>query len=407
MAEAYKWEFRARFRKNAFGWRSQPAIKRIKEAVSEIKKVARKDKPLAAEGAVLFLEKVSPALEHVDSSSGSIGNAVCYAIEMLVPINASADVDRKTREGWLERLFTAHGEDRIPYIEILAEYWGELCASKELASRWADRLLVITRDVLGPGRAPGNHFHGTSACLSALHAAGRYAELVELLEEETFWHYKQWAAKALAAQGKTDEAIRYAELCRSPYASDHSIDCICEEALLSAGRADEAYRQYGLRANRAGTYLAWFRAVAKKYGDKSASEILEDLVKENPGEEGKLFAAAKSAKLFPEAIELARRSPCAPQTLSRAARDFAESRPEFAIEAGMAALYWLLAGYGYEVTGLDVNAAWSHTMEAARNAGLETQTRERIRGLVAKQTSGEGFVVKMLERELGRPAKPE
>lgn len=33
----HKWTFRARFRRHAFGWRSQPAIKRIKEAVSEIK----------------------------------------------------------------------------------------------------------------------------------------------------------------------------------------------------------------------------------------------------------------------------------------------------------------------------------------------------------------------------------
>ncbi|WP_348234532.1 hypothetical protein, partial [Salmonella enterica] len=47
-SEAHKWEFRARFRRHAFGWKSQPAIKRIKEAVSEIKKVARKDKLLAA-----------------------------------------------------------------------------------------------------------------------------------------------------------------------------------------------------------------------------------------------------------------------------------------------------------------------------------------------------------------------
>ena len=66
----HKWTFRARFRRNAFGWRSQPAIKRIKEAVSEIKKEARKDPVLGGEGAVLFLEKVAPALEHVDSSSG-------------------------------------------------------------------------------------------------------------------------------------------------------------------------------------------------------------------------------------------------------------------------------------------------------------------------------------------------
>jgi len=33
---AHKWEFRARFRRQAFGWKSEPAIKRVKEAVAEI-----------------------------------------------------------------------------------------------------------------------------------------------------------------------------------------------------------------------------------------------------------------------------------------------------------------------------------------------------------------------------------
>ena len=99
--EAHTWAFRARFRRHAFGWKSQPAIQRIKEAVSEIKKVAKKDKLLAAEGAVLFLEKMSPALEQVDSSSGAIGNAVNHAIAELVAIIASAPADKKTREtGW-------------------------------------------------------------------------------------------------------------------------------------------------------------------------------------------------------------------------------------------------------------------------------------------------------------------
>ena len=86
----HKWTFRVRFRRNAFGWRSQPAIKRVKEAVSEIKKAARKDPTLGAEGAVLLLEKLSPALEHVDSSSGAIGTAVNNAINALVPIIAKA-----------------------------------------------------------------------------------------------------------------------------------------------------------------------------------------------------------------------------------------------------------------------------------------------------------------------------
>jgi hypothetical protein len=51
-AEAHSWAFRSRFRASAFGWRSELPIKRIKEAVAEIKKAARKDKVLGAEGAV-------------------------------------------------------------------------------------------------------------------------------------------------------------------------------------------------------------------------------------------------------------------------------------------------------------------------------------------------------------------
>src|ERR1043166_6253813 len=96
----HKWSFRARFKRHAFGWRSQPAIDRIKEAVSEIKKAANKDHLLGAEGAVLFFEKVSPAIEQVDGSSGSIGNAVHNAIDELVPIIAGAPADAALRDTW-------------------------------------------------------------------------------------------------------------------------------------------------------------------------------------------------------------------------------------------------------------------------------------------------------------------
>jgi hypothetical protein len=125
-ASSHKWEFRARFRRHAFGWKSQPAIQRIKQAVSEIKKVACRDPVLAAEGAVLFLERVSPAIERVDSSSGAIGTAVNRAIGELVPIIAGASADARTRDAWLERLWEAHANDDIPYIEWLADHWGEL-----------------------------------------------------------------------------------------------------------------------------------------------------------------------------------------------------------------------------------------------------------------------------------------
>lgn len=125
-AKVHKWEFRGRFRRGAFGWRSQPAIRRIREAVSEIKKVARQDKVLAAEGAVLFLEKVSPALEHVDSSSGAVGTAVNNAIAALVDIIGNAPADESTRNAWLDRLWEAYQNDEIPYIERLGDYWGDL-----------------------------------------------------------------------------------------------------------------------------------------------------------------------------------------------------------------------------------------------------------------------------------------
>ncbi len=147
---AHKWAFAPRFRRHAFGWRSQPAVQRVREATAEIQKAAKKDPALAGAGAVLFLEKVSPALEQVDSSSGAIGTAVNHAIEACASIVAEAQVDDRTRDQWLDRLWEAHQNDEIPYIERLGDYWGELCASRERASAWADRLDQYGRDGLEP-----------------------------------------------------------------------------------------------------------------------------------------------------------------------------------------------------------------------------------------------------------------
>ena len=81
---AHKWQFASRFRRHAFGWRSDTPVQLIKEAITEIKQVARKEPVLAAEGAITLLEKLSPALEQVDSSSGALGSAVNKAIDTLV-----------------------------------------------------------------------------------------------------------------------------------------------------------------------------------------------------------------------------------------------------------------------------------------------------------------------------------
>jgi hypothetical protein len=372
----------------------------VKQAVSEVKAVTRRDPMLGAEGAVLFLERVSPALENVDSSSGAIGTAVYHAIEAFAPIIAAAPADPKTRKQWLDRLWAAHEADAIPFIETLADHWGELCASKEVASHWADELVDLTRMELSPDPKLHGHFHGTSACLSALYASERYGEIVDILRIDTIWAYKRWAVKALVAMGKKAEAIRYAESCRSPWASDYEIDAVCEQILLSSGLVEEAYERYGLRVNRYGTYLATFRAVAKRYPRKSPSELLADLADTTPGNEAKWFAAAKEAGLYDEAVALANSGPCDPKTLTRAARDFADKEPAFSVEVGVLALRWLAEGYGYDVTSADVWSAYTHTMKAASNCGAADETRERLRQVVSGEETV-GFVKSVLGRELG------
>jgi hypothetical protein len=246
-------------------------------------------------------------------------------------------------------------------------------------------------------------FKGTFSCLSALLAAGRYEELLDLLEEapHVWWHYRKWGVQALVALGRKAEALRYAQASRGLNDSPAAIAGACEEILLSSGLADEAYDRYALAATRRSTYLATFRALARKYPHLPPEKVLRDLADSTPGEEGKWFAAAKEAELFDMAIELARKSPPDPRTLTRAARDFAEENPAFAVEAGVAALHWLVEGYGYEISNIDVRDAYNQTMRAAEAAGRPHETRERIKTLVAAETFGERFVTKVLGKELG------
>jgi hypothetical protein len=181
---------------------------------------------------------------------------------------------------------------------------------------------------------------------------------------------------------------------------EHEIDRLGEKILLSSGIVEEAYRRYGLSANRAGTYLATFRAVVKKYPSKEPRAILEDLVQTTPGEEGKWFAAAKSTGLLKEALDLARRSPCDPRTLTRAARDFAAKEPAFAVEAGLLALHWMAQGHGYEITSADVWAAYDATMGAAEELGDTEKVESRVRELLRAGGTAQGFVAQILCRKL-------
>jgi hypothetical protein len=401
-AKAHSWAFRSRFGANAFGWRSDVPIKRIKEAVAEIKAAARKDNILGAEGAVILLEKVSGALEQVDSSSGAIGSAVNHMIDTLVPIIAQAPANANQRDKWLERLWRAIEDDAMPYIELLPDHWGELCVTAERASQWADRFLDVVRVIWSSKLPRGGHFAGTAACLSALYTAGRHDELLHLLERAPykFWHDRQWGVRALVAQGKVGTAIRYAEETRGFNQPNCRISSACEKILLSVGQWREAYEQYAFAANRRGTYLATFKAITTKYPQIEPKTILADLIAATPGEEGKWFAAAKSVGLFTEAAELAWAKPCDPKTLTRAARDFSASKPDFASAARLAALRWLLSGYGYDLTARDAIDALNHTLEAARHHGTEANTVRMIQLLVDQHPRADHNFIALLRQRL-------
>jgi hypothetical protein len=136
--------------------------------------------------------------------------------------------------------------------------------------------------------------------------AGRHQELLDLIATAPFlwWHYRRYGGRALAAQGRTDETIHYAEQSLGLNDGPSDMARTCEEILLAAGRGEEAYRRFAYTANRAGSHLATFRAIKKKYPDKPPRTILDDLIAQTPGEDGKWFATAKDLGLLELVLDL-------------------------------------------------------------------------------------------------------
>ena len=175
---------------------------------------------------------------------------------------------------------------------------------------------------------------------------------------------------------------------------DTVIDQACEEILISSGLYEEAYQRYGLSAALGNSYIARFRAVAKRYPMKDKSKILTDLIATMPGEEGKWFATAKDLKLYDLALELANRTHCDPKTLTRAARDYLDSEPAFSLGSAMAALRWLSEGWGYEVTSVDVVEAYDRAMGAAAKLNNIDDVTDKIRQLVESNESASMLFVR-------------
>jgi hypothetical protein len=304
----------------------------------------------------------------VDSSSGALGSATHAAVEELVSVIAQAPASDGVRGNWLERLFVAIQDDDPPYIESLGEHWGELCVTTEIASRWVDDLLPTVQRVLTERRGGVfAWFRGTPACFSALFTAQRHDELMDLLASDPrpYWHDRLWGGRVLLERGACDEAIEYMRASIGSTTPPTAFACFAEEALLRAGRREDAYAHYAIDANQANSRVATYRAIAKKYPEVEPDRLLRDLIVSTPGEEGKWFATAKTLKRLDLAIELAWTSPCDPKTLTRAARDHLDSNPVFAMRAAMAAMQWMAEGHGYELTATDAYEAKRLAAEGA------------------------------------------
>ena len=296
----HKWLFASSFRYHGFTFTDNP-IPLIKEALSEIKLICKNQPELAAHGAVLFLEKISPAIELVNSSTPALRKAVNGAIQTLTPIIIKAKVEQRVRDRWLERLWEALQVDQMPYIEALGEYWGELCVSKESAATWAEHFLPLVENMWLDQAYPHGHFCGTFACMSSLYAAGQHQELLLLIDNAPYdyWRYRRWGVKSLVAIGKKAAAIRYAKQTadKDKHSVATEIALSCEEIILSSGLYAEAYSRYAFIANRKTTPLATFRAIVKKYPQIAPAKILTDLIADQPACSGTLFTTVKDADL--------------------------------------------------------------------------------------------------------------
>ncbi len=383
----HKWAFKPGMRTGAYSWKSSAkAIDRLKLASSEIRAVARTDPTAAAEGVIALAQRIWPAFEHIDTSSGALGNALRRTLEELLPVLIEAPADEKIRAKWLEQLREAILDDGVDYLAPIADRFGQIAAFPVLMNLHADRDLDMIQAAWAD-HARFSHVTTATLTLSCLLEAGRYDELMALLalKKTSLWFDMKFCAEALLRQGREDHALTFAEALikddRRQW-GHHDIAQFCEGILVRQGREEEACRRFGLPSAAGNTYLGMWRDLVKRYTDIDARGILEDLI-ETQGSKGKWFAAAKTAKYLDIALECAAHPDAAPATLIRAARDFAIKEPAFAAQVGLYAIGHLLAGRGYEHSPLDIDEAVTHVMAAAERIGQGDRVLRELARLAA------------------------
>jgi len=248
---------------------------------------------------------------------------------------------------------------------------------------------------------PGAYVKGTDLCLSSLLTAGRYQELLGVLalKQHPVWPWRRYGIRALLAQGLFDEALAYSEASRGLNIPDSAVDAECEAILLTAGRREEAYRQFSVTANQANVGLATFQRITRKYPEIDRRGVLADLA-ERSGDPGRWFAAAKSDGHLDLALKFAEMGCTEPRTLSRASRDFLNSEPLFAFRVGRLAIERILAGDGYEITALDLLRACDHFLAAASHLGVAAEAKQELAQTVASYPDAPSLFRGVVSRRL-------
>lgn len=359
----------------------------VKLALSELKQAARKEPALAFVGCLSLMERLGPAGTEFDDV---LANMLSWLPQVMKRAKPNAELLLE----WQNRLYAAftNNPERLAAVGL---NWGKFCSTKPSASSWADRI----RKDLTAGWIPT---HLVRPYLASLLVAERYTEILSTLDElpHQRWEDRLLGVAGLAASGETEQALEYAK--RFADLTDRTqLAACCEQLLIAAGRKEEAYTRYALVASEAPTYVAWFRAIRKKYPERPSTEILQALIAHTPGNDGKWFAAAKDAKLYTEAIALVQRSPADVRTLLRAARSYAESEPNFAMEAGLAALHWMLDAPHFEISNTEVWSAYNATRVASTAAGCRDEAYQRMREMFSTERARDRHVTRVLSRELG------
>ena len=376
-----KWAFKPRFRVGLYSWNgTAKAAKNLRAAVSEIRKAYKKSPLEAVDAAIYLMERIWPALEHIDGSSGVLGRAVNDTIDKLLPLVIEAPADEQLRKKWTQRLFDAICDDGVEYLSPVTDHWGRLCVTDSLRYYWLEEFLPQAERALGSRREDYYYFAGTTACLSCLLESGRYEALRRLLDlaNRPFWPYEAYWAEALLRQGRVDDAIQYAQSLisassedgrLSPYDSTATaIDRFCEKVLYDAGRRREAYEQYSLHAMSSSTYLSHFQSLTRRYPEYEPRQILMDLIEKSGHRKQSWFSSARKCEMYDIALQCAESGTVNPSTLATAARDTAQSHPWFAWRVSLLGIKYLLLDY-VDVSELNVSLAVRRLVEGARSAG--------------------------------------